>query len=110
MPQPPLPHLAARPAKVRKVQDLRSNLASEGDTTVKGAPSAELFVSPIYNLACTTSAPEADRRSVLENAPEELADMMSDRPTLPHLQQADAQRSDIAVGLPTKHCAFQNCA
>ena len=110
MPQPPIPHLAAKPAKSRKVQDPRSNVATEGDTSVAGAPSAELFVSLIYNLACTTSAPEADRRSVLENALEELTDMMSDTPTLPHAQQADAQRSDLAVGLPTKHCAFQNCS
>ena len=77
---------------------------------MKGPPNAELFVAPIYNLACTKSIPETDRRSILENALEELADSISDTPTLPNDQRAEAQRSDVAVELPTKHCAFKNCS
>ena len=36
--------------------------------------------------------------------------MISDKPTLSHDQQAEAQPSDRAVELPTKHCAFQSCS
>ena len=64
----------------------------------------------MYNLACTQSAPQEDRRSKLEQALEELADKISDTPTLPYDQRAEAQRADLAVELPTKHCAFENCS
>ena len=38
-----------------------------------------------------------------------MADLLSDTPTLPQDQSEHAQRSDFAVELPTKHCAFIGC-
>ena len=46
---------------------------------------------------------------VSEQALEDLADLLSDAPTLPWNQAQAAQRSDVAVELPTKHCAFNGC-
>ena len=57
----------------------------------------------------------ADPRRVLESGIEALAKELRDLPTLPAQPNNsreplhDATRRDMAVELPCKHCAFQNC-
>ena len=80
---PPLPHDAPRPPKSRRISGKQSAPASEGDNTLKGSPNPDPFVAPTYNLSCAKNAPEADRRTILQHALEELAETISDTPTLP---------------------------
>ena len=61
----------------------------------------------MYSLACVSCPPEADVRTTQEYALEALADQISQTPTLPWNQRAEALCEKSAIDLPTKDCAFK---
>ena len=104
---PPLPHDAPRPAKSSS-EHTTSSPAPHQET--KGPSNPDLFVAPMYSLACVSCPPEDDQRSTQEHALDALADQISQTPTLPWSQRVIAQCENSAIDLPTKHCAFTNCS